>query len=101
MRGRLPVTGSYTGDGSNGVSVKIGFKPKKVEIHNYTDADVKAEHIDGMPAASAFLTIDSGSGTTDKSKVTSAGITLTSLGFEVGTNANLIESGKVYYWIAY
>jgi hypothetical protein len=101
MRGRLPVTGTYTGDGSNGVSVNVGFRPRYVRIVNYTDADVHAEHIDGMPDASAMLVIDSGSGTTDLSKITSAGITLTSLGFEVGTNANLIENGKVYRWVAF
>jgi hypothetical protein len=101
MRGRLPKTGSYTGDGSNGVSVNLGFKPKYVKIINYTDADVVAEWIDGMPDASALLTIDSGAGTSDLSKITTAGITPTSLGFEIGTNASLIETNKVYYYIAH
>lgn len=95
------MTGSYTGDGTNAVTVKCGRKPKRVEIFNYTDADVKASHQDTMPAASALLEIDSGSGTTDVSKITSAGITLGSTGFLVGTNANLIESGKVYHWTAW
>lgn len=101
MRGRLPETGSYTGDGSNGVTVSLGFKPQYVKVFNYTDGDVVATHIAGMPDASAFLTIDSGAGTTDLSKITTAGITLTSSGFTIGTNANLIENAKVFYWVAF
>lgn len=102
MRGRLPQTGTYTGNGSTAPTIPaLGFKPKYVRIFNYTDADVIAEHFEGMPAASALLTIDSGAGTTDVSKITTAGITLSSQGFAVGTNANLIENAKVYYWVAF
>src|ERR1041385_1281159 len=101
MRGRLPVTGTYTGDGSSAVTVNLGFKPKYVRVFNYTDAAFIGEYFDGMPDASALLTIDSGTGTTDLSKITTAGITTGPQGFTIGTNANFIVNAKVYYWVAF
>lgn len=101
MRGRMPKSFTYTGDGSNAVTLDVGFQAKKVEILNYTDADVEAYWMEGMPDASAVLRIDSGSGTTDLSKVTTAGITVGPKTVTIGTNASLIENAKVYYVLVY
>lgn len=101
MRGRLPFTATYTGDGSTANTFKIGFKARYVKVVNYTDADVTAEYFAGMPDASAILTIDSGSGTTDMSKITTAGITVGETSITIGTNANLVENAKVFYVVAF
>jgi len=95
MRGRKPKTGQYTGNGSTGVSVDLGFKPSKVEITNITDGDVYAFAYEGMAAAKG---IKIGAAV---AQMSSAGITLGATGFVVGTDADLIENNKVFAWIAW
>jgi hypothetical protein len=93
------VIGSYTGNGSTAEVVDLGFRPKKVEIVNSTDGDKLVHIFDNGGAGKALLVNDSGSGTTDLSIV--AEPLITNRGFTTGTNANLIESAKVFLWIAY
>lgn len=84
---------SYTGTGS-AITVTTGFKPELVLIANETDGDVIMFHINGMADASYGKLIAA------PTKVTTNGITLTSTGFTVGTDAVLNEAGKVCKYIA-
>ena len=96
---RGSVVGKYTGDGSNAVGVDLGFRPSKVEIVNVTDGDKKFEILDDGADGKCLLTNDSGSNTTDLSIVTEP--TLNNRGFNTGTHASIIESAKVFVWVAY
>ena len=101
MRGRLPKTGQYTGDGSNAVSVDLGFEAMMVLVYNETDGDVLALGVNGIADGKGLKIVDSGSGTTDLSFMSSNGITIGKQGFKIGTDANLIENAKVFRWIAF
>jgi hypothetical protein len=100
MRGRRVKRGTYTGTGA-ALNVEVGFEPDYLVIWNETDGDVRGEYINGMTADHAFKIVDSGAGTTDLSKATSNGITLTSNGFKVGTDSALNENAKSYRWVAF
>ena len=102
MRGRLPRVGTYTGDGSSDNRIDLGFQPAHVRIVNITDGDKLCEIFrleDGT--TKALLINDSGSGTTDLSIISSNAPTISSRGFTSGTDASLIESAKVFYWVAF
>ncbi len=96
---RHTVTGSYTGNGSTAVVIDCAFRPRKVEIYNRTDGDVQCNMVDDGVDGRAYLTKDSGSGTTDLTIVTAP--LITSRGFTTGTNADLIENNKVFDYIAF
>ena len=96
---RNTVVGTYTGDGSNAVTIQLDFRPSKVEIVNVTDGDKKCEIFDDGADGKALLTNTSAGGTTDLSIV--AEPKLTARSFTTGTNANLSESAKVFCWVAY
>lgn len=98
MRGRLPVSGSYTGNGSTGVSVDLGFRPAKVELWNVTDGDLKVELVDD---GSDGIHFEFKGADSQMSKVTSSPAKINSRGFSTGTDADLIESAKVFRWVAF
>lgn len=100
MRGRLPKTGTYTGTGA-ALDVNVGFKPIAVLAYNETDGDVVALQMQGAAAAKGLKIVDSGSGTTDISFVSSNGITLANNGFRVGTDSDMNENAKVYRYLAW
>ena len=85
--------GSYTGTGA-AQTITLGFEPKAVIVMNTTDGDAVTLHFDGMTDATA-ITI-----TTAAAAVASGGITLTSRGFTVGTDASVSESAKVFAYLA-
>lgn len=81
------------------ITVTLGFKPIRVRIMNRTQlAEGKWNH--AMPQDSAFMTDDSGAGTTDISFVTSNAITSGNNGFTIGTTAALNTASDVIYWEA-
>lgn len=88
-------SGQYVGTGAalDVIGDKVGFRPKKVEIHCLTTNIDKAEHIAGMDDASMLLTTGS---TGVRTLVTTAAITLEDSGFSVGTAAAVNTSGSVY-----
>lgn len=92
------VIGSYTGDGSNAVVVDLGFRPKRVELINVTDGDKLCIIVDDGADGKALLVNDSGSGTSDLSIISEP--LITARGFTTGTAATLIESAKVFRWVA-
>lgn len=90
------VVGTYTGTGAaltTGIGT-IGFKPNAVFAINQTDGDTAWFHINGMTAATA-VSIDT------EVAIETNGCTLTSTGFNLGTNAVINENGKVYVYIAF
>ena len=93
MASQLAV-GSFDGTGAEITQNKPGFRPKTVKLYN-VEGLVSAVWMDGMADDSAWLTIDSGAGATDKSLITSGGITPAGSGFVVGTNGDLNASGEM------
>ncbi len=86
------ASGSYTGTGS-AVEVKLGFKPRRVEIFNNTDGDDLFIHFEGMSAGDAIKSAAA------ISKVTTNGISLRNYGFTAGSDCS--ESAKVMLWFAF
>lgn len=99
MRGRLPVTGSYTGDGSNAVAIDLGFRPAKVEIYNVTDGDTYSILLDDGSAGVHLKFVNHD--TAQLAVVSSNEGSISPRGFNTGTDASIIESAKVYQWIAF
>jgi hypothetical protein len=95
MRGRLPVSGTFTGNGSTGQSFDVGFRPAKVEIYNTTDGDVKHELIDDGSTGLHFVTDAA------VAAITSGKGEILNRGFSTGTDAKIVENNKAYRWIAY
>ncbi len=94
------VTGALSGTGS-AIDVKVcGFRPKKVEIYNVT-GNCQAVWTDTMADASAQKTVDSGSGTTDMSFITSNGITPLATGFTLGADTDLNVASEIVHWVAW
>ena len=92
MRGRLPRKGTIDGDGAV-QSFNVGFRPVMVIVINVEDGDVVHLHIDGMTDGTS---VDIGAAAAGNAN---NAITLTSLGFQVGTDIS--ESGKTYHYVAF
>ena len=86
------ASGSFTGTGA-AVEVKLGFKPRRVEIFNNTDGDDLFINFEGMSAGDAIKIAAA------VSKVTTNGISLRNYGFTAGSDCS--ESGKSMLWLAY
>jgi hypothetical protein len=97
---RNVATGSYIESGSAAAfTITTGFKPRYVKVVN-VGGNCSEEWFEGMAAASAQKTVDSGSGTTDISKITSNGITVSDSGFTVGLDTDINVSTEQMHWIA-
>lgn len=94
MRGRLPSTGSFVGNGS-AVNIELTYRPSYVIIINRTDGDVKVEVIDDGANGRALLSQP------EAMSVPANPPFITVRGFNSGTNALLVETGKVYDWVAF
>lgn len=88
------VSGTYTGTGA-AQTVTLGYKPSLVIILNETDGDVISFKIEGGSDATH---LKMGAAV---AAVSSQGITFTSRGFTVGTDASVSESSKVFRYIAF
>ena len=86
-------TGSFFGTGSEITVDKVGFKPKVVKLYN-TDGNCSAVHTELMDPAAMQKTVDSGSGATDISLVSSGGVTLRTNGFSLGADSDLNVNGE-------
>jgi hypothetical protein len=94
------AVGSYVESGTAvAITITTGFKPRYVKVVN-VDGLCMEEWFEGMAAASAVKTVDSGVGTTDIVKITSNGITQTSTGFTIGLDTNINVSAQQMRWIA-
>lgn len=94
---RRILTGSFKGTGAQLDIKVIGFRPTMVKLYNVT-GNCDAVWLSGMADASMRKTVDSGSGTTDLSFATSAGITPLADGFRLGADADLNVSGEVVHY---
>jgi len=93
------VRGSLVGTGS-AIDVRtVGFRPASVKVHNVT-GNCFGHWQESMPDASAQKTVDSGSGTTDVSLITSNGITPLSDGFRFGADSDLNAAAEVVHYEA-
>lgn len=77
-------------------AISLGFKPSYVKVQNVTTI-LMGEHHEGMADDSYLLTTGS---TGVQTLPTSAGITLSTNGFAVGTGVQG-SADDVLYWIAY
>lgn len=94
-----PVSGTYTSNGSAN-NVTLGFNPAFILVINESDGDTIGFWIEGMANAELQKVVDSGTGTTDLSFVTSNGITVSSGVVTFGTDAALNENTKVFRYFA-
>jgi actin-like ATPase involved in cell morphogenesis len=99
MHRSRPATGKLAGTGA-ALSVELGFKPCYVRLVNETQL-ATSEWVEGMADARAVVTDDSGAGTTDVLVKSSGGITPTSTGFLIGTEATLNTTNDVIYYVAW
>jgi hypothetical protein len=87
--------GTVTGTGA-ALTVTLGYRPDHVRVVNITDGDTVHEFFTGMTAGHA-IKITNGD-TTQMSRITSNGITLTDTGFTLGTDVS--ESDKLLGYVA-
>lgn len=80
------------------VNVKLQFKPKFVQLYDYTVGNLIGTSMFPLPNDKAFQTYTSGSHATDLSVVASDGITIGPDGFSIGTN--FASNGHTVYWVA-
>jgi hypothetical protein len=80
-------------------TITLGFTPRHVKVVN-VDGLCMEEWYEGMAAASAVKTVDSGSGTTDIVKITSNGITVSGNTFTVGLDTDINVTNEQLSWIA-
>jgi hypothetical protein len=81
------------------ITITTGFRPRYIKIVNETGLCME-EWFEGMAAASAVKTVDSGTGTTDIVRITTNGITVTSNGFTIGVDTNINVTNQQLNWIA-
>ena len=82
------VIGAIVGTGADRDVTTVGFRPKLVKVYNVT-GNCYGMWMEGMADDSMQKTVDSGSGTTDVSLVTSNGITPLANGFTMGADTDL------------
>lgn len=70
------------------IRVETGFKPRYVRVVNQS-GNCNLEWFEGMSAAHGVKTVDSGSGTTDISAITSNGITVDDRGYTIGVDTDI------------
>lgn len=92
-------TGTVEGTGV-AISITVGFSPDAILLLN-VDGLVDLWWTTDMGDGYGRLVIDSGSGATDLSFITSNGVTATDNGFSIGTNADINASGETIMWIAW
>ena len=92
---RKSITGSFVSDGSSHDVRTPGFTPERVEL--YTSAGVSGVWVDSMAPGSVHKRLANGTG----SQAASNGITpITNVGFTLGADAALNNSGDTVYWRA-
>lgn len=95
--GNRSVQGSYVGSGV-AQNIEVGFKPRRVEIYRMATRYDKAEHLEGMTAATHLL--DKGDDGV-RSLVGANGITLGTHYFTAGTDASVNANGDSYRFVAH
>jgi hypothetical protein len=93
------AVGSFIGTGSAISVTSLDFRPRYVKLLN-VGGDAQGEWAKPMADASMQKVVDSGSGATDVSLVTSGGITPLANGFSLGTDSDLNASGELVHYIA-
>jgi hypothetical protein len=87
------LASTYTGTGA-ALSVTCGFRPTFLWVYNATDKDTVAFVVDGQAdGTTPNIVLATG-------EVASQGITLTSTGFSLGTDAVANETGKTFRFFA-
>lgn len=97
--GNRVVVGAFPGTGAQLDIKKVGFRPKKVELHNVT-GNCSAVWTESMADASMQKTVDSGSGTTDMSFPTTLGVTPLADGFRLGADTDLNVAAEIVHFVA-
>jgi len=93
------ASGNVDGTGA-AITITLDFKPSRVELFNVT-GNCQLVWIDDMAAGKGQKIVDSGTNLTDISYIASGGVTVNSVGFQIGTDADLNVSAETIHWIAY
>lgn len=93
------IVGSVNGTGSAINVDTIGFTPSYVRLLNVT-GNCQGEWHEDMADAEMQKVVDSGSGTTDISLVTSGGVTPRDTGFQIGTDTDVNVADEIIRYIA-
>lgn len=97
------VKGTVEGTGAS-ISVDVGFRPEWVILMN-VDGKAILHWTDDMGDGKGMKTVDSGTGTTDISYITTGGITQSDPdddsfdGFKIGTDSDLNVSAETLMYI--
>jgi hypothetical protein len=94
------ATGRYLDTGTVAAyTFTLGFRPRYVKVMN-VDGLCMMEWFEGMAAASAVKTVDSGSNATDVVKITSHGITVSDTGFIMGLDTDVNVTNEQVSFLA-
>lgn len=92
--------GAYIDSGTAAaITISCGFQPRYVKVINKTGLCME-EWIEGMTAAHAVKTVDSGSNATDIVSLTSLGITVSEGGFIIGLDTDINVTSEQLHWVA-
>ena len=95
--GGIHKTGTYTGNGTS-QSITVGFQPKILRIFRWNETYPNQALKNDQMAGDDYLRINSdGTPVIDLAN----GITLTSTGFDLGSDSTINSDGNTYYWEAY
>jgi hypothetical protein len=93
------IRGSFVGTGSAKDIETIGFRPRSVRIYNVT-GNCQATWLDSMADGACQKVVDSGSGTSDVSFITTNGITPLANGFRLGADSDLNVASEIVHFEA-
>lgn len=97
---QVTYTGSVTGTGAALDVTKLGFRPRYVKLWNVASGGLcTLEWIDQMADASGFKELNHDD--TQRSVLTSNGITPLSNGFTIGADTDLNVDGEVIHFMAH
>jgi hypothetical protein len=92
---QITKNGAVTGTGTNLDVTVVGFRPRRVELHNSTGL-VSAVWTDSMADGKGLKRVTAG----DMTEM-SAGITPLANGFRIGTDTDVNVAGELVHWVAF
>ena len=99
MYGAMFAHNTVEGTGS-AISITTGWTPGVVFLWN-VDGDCQMVWEKNMGAGYGQKTVDSGSGATDVSTITTGGITSAANGFSIGTDSDVNVNAQTLMWMAF
>lgn len=92
------ASGTVEGTGS-AITISCGGRPTFVELYNI-DGDAKLTWEKNMGDGKGQKMVDSGTGATDISTISTGGVTPAEKSFSIGTDSDINASGETIIWRA-